>query len=675
MARASRLLWILPVLLSVLLYGGTRTGDFVFEEAWLIRKDEPPRPFDFKRSFYGDYRGAMSRVDRDYRPLTHLTYDLNFRRGEEAADFHSVNVILNAVVTFLVYLVLLELLGDAWLATLGAALFAVLPIHTQTVAEISGRYELLGGIAIFAVWLLALANSPPKGAAAPAENLMLTVVAVAVAFLGFFSSGWVVVVLPLILVGSWVLGRRTPWWTIAGSASAFLGYLLVRWSVRAAGWQASFVENPLTEADALTRVLNGITLVGRYLGKIVAPIELSVSYAQNAIPVLPLKSPLLWLAAAGVVGLFAGIFWLARRARWPLLGLAAVFFLLTILPVANIFFVVEAIFSEPFAYVPSFAYPLALCAVLGASPWPWTRLRGLPSIVLCALLVLYGSRTLSRNREWAEPDAATLERRLSTFEHARSQHQKAQNQLDRSGQAPSEAEKKGLIAEAKQLIDKALETFPPYIRAEMLYAKVLFNEGDLKGAIERYDRAEKLLVAKKRPARDTLDVIRLRGECRLRLVERLRQAGGDNTVWNAELDKAIRDFSRHIDIEPSGTAHNSRGIALAQLGRLKEALAEFDRAVELDPNTPAHWSNHGRCRSGLGDWNGALEDYAQGYRVCEDNGLRYLPPPADSMYGLLEKIAEIYRHQGNEAEAARFHEGAEKIRAEAQPTLPPGIGK
>lgn len=711
---ASYLLWLMPVVVSTMVFWDTRPGPFVFDEARLIRKNEAPRELSLKRSFLTDYWGTRNRVDSDYKPLTHLTYDLNFRHGDSAAAFNRVNVIFNAAVAFLVYLLLLELVAqrrrrseipsqtlvdeaspaNAWLAALGATLFAVLPIHSQAVVEITDRGVLLAGLAIFGTWWLALKNAPPKvsggvsggASAARPENVGLAFAAVCGVFLGLFAHGSVILVIPLILVSCWVLGRRIPWWTLGGSMCALVGYFLVRSSVRMLSFDPVHASNPLVEADLFTRVVNGISLVALYVGKIVAPLgveplQLSVRYTHNALPVVPLSSPGLWASVIGVVGLLTLALWWSRKRSIPLLTLAVVFFLLTLLPVVSIFYVNDTIFSEPLAYVPSFAYALALCALLKESAV--ARFRGATTSVLCVLLIAYGAGTWAQNGKWAELDAATLQSQLSGVAHAWSEVNLASREALLADSAQTPEEKREMQEGAAKRIKRALEIYPDFVRGEMALGDMLYRQGGVeatKAALDRFTKAEELLAKKGRPETDHLDVWNKRGQCLLQL---------------GHTKEAIAVFTRYIAVRRDGPIYDSRGLAFAtsyvvctKQGRPKEecvvslnkALADFNTAVELSPRNPAHWSNRGFCKFTLGDAVGAIEDYDKGFSVCDKSGLKYRPlSQGQSQYSFLRKIADVQRSLGEAEQAARTDSAADQMKREAESAdaerLPPGIGQ
>src|SRR2546422_3365239 len=394
---ARSFLWaLLPLVAALATHSNTLPGDFVLGDRILVEKREEMRDLDLQRIFFLDY-WSPRRLDNDFRPLTFLTYALNYRLGGGALSFHAINFGLNAAVALLAYFLLLELLQDAVFAALGSALYAVLPIRTDAVASILGRAEILAGLALLGAWLLALKNSPttlPKR-----ERPGLVLAAGALVFLGLFARENAVTVAPfLILTASWALRRPVPWMTVAATASAVASYFAIRETIlEGKPNPILFSENPLVYADFGTRALNSLRLLGLYLWKTVAPIHLAADYSSNQLQAFPWSDFRLWISAAGTaLFLFLAAFFSWRR--FPLAVLSVFFFLLIMALTVNALFPTKTIFSEKLAYASSLAFPLALCALLQAAP---RERRKLSLGFLFTLLLIYGARSLARNQDWS----------------------------------------------------------------------------------------------------------------------------------------------------------------------------------------------------------------------------------------------------------------------------------
>jgi len=638
MAHARRW-WILPVAVALVAFANTMPGDFVFDDVMLIKRGEELEDFKLERIFLQNYWG-FDREDKNYRPLTLLSYALNHRVTEAAWAFHAVNWILNACVALLAYLVLRELLEWAWLAALGAALFAVLPIHVEAVANIVGRAELLAGLAFLGAWLVALRNSRPNDPGR--EKPGLVIAAGCITFLGLLSKENVIAVVPLLLIGNAVLRRPIPWKTFLATGVAVALYLVVR-ELALPGMQhvKSSIDNPLHLADAPTRVLNAVKLLGLYILKILAPFTLAADYSYNEIPVLPLKDPVLWFWAVSVVAFF-GLGARLSRTRAPLILLALLFFLITIALVSNVAFPVGAMFAERLAFVPSLAYPLLLCALFksrmlrGRGRWAWP--------LFTVLILLYGTRTVVRNADWAEGPLMQLRMSRDAPGSAKCHNMTAGGYVLLASEATGK-KKAELLQKAEASVRKALG-IAPYEKAQAKLGEILLRQGRHKEALEV------LLDVLPRIHNEPL-VLRHIGEC----YNHLHRQGNPGSA-----QEGLKYLDRYIQAlaaigRRDAVGHMFRGLAKGMLERLDDALEDFNTAIEIRQDLPEIWSNRGYCRFQLGfklgDISGTLEDYEKGVEVCVEKGLLDGPPPDESAARFMERIYDVHRKVGNKDAAQK----------------------
>ncbi|MBI4544077.1 MAG: hypothetical protein HY703_02650, partial [Gemmatimonadetes bacterium] len=138
------------------------------------------------------YWPAKEPIASPYRPVTSLSFALNWAAGRgHPGAFHAVNVLLHAAVAALLLLLLLRLGLPAAAATLGAAVFALHPVHTEAVANIVGRAELL-----VACFVLIAALAYLRSTARP----WLRIPAIALAYALALGSKENAIVLPALLV-------------------------------------------------------------------------------------------------------------------------------------------------------------------------------------------------------------------------------------------------------------------------------------------------------------------------------------------------------------------------------------------------------------------------------------------------------------------------------------------
>jgi tetratricopeptide (TPR) repeat protein len=635
-------------------FANTMPGDFVFDDVMLIKRGEELKDFKLDRIFVQNYWG-FDREDKNYRPLTLLSYALNYRVTEAAWAFHAVNWMLNACVALLAYLVLRELLESAWLAALGASLFTVLPIHVEAVANLVGRAELLAGLALLGAWLVALRNSRPTDPGQQnRERPGLVITAGCITFFGLLCKENVIAVVPLLVIGNAVLRRPIPWKTLLATVIAVVLYLAVReLALHDLQHIKSSIDNPLQTAEAPTRVVNAVKLLGLYLLKIVAPLTLAADYSFNEIPVLPLKDPVLWLWALSVVAFFGLGAWVARK-RAPLIVLALLFFLINIALVANVAFPVGTIFAERLAFIPSLAYPLLLCAFFksrslrGRGQWAWP--------VFAALILLYGTRTVARNADWLEAPLMQLRMSQDAPGSAKCHNITAGGYVTLASRATRE-KKKELLEKAEASVRKALQ-IAPYEKAQAKLGEILLRQG-------RHTEALKVLLdVLPRTTNEPL-VLRYIGECYINL----RQE-----------QQALKYLDRYIETlaamggRRDAMGYHFRGLAKGMLERLDEALKDFNAALDMRQDIPETWINRGFCREQLRDSarqrrdiSGALADYERGVEVCLEKGLLWSPDATEATASqiLEEKISRLHRAVGNEATAREALEKAAEYRRKA----------
>src|SRR5437762_767585 len=100
---------------------------------------------------------------RNWHPLTTISHMLDCQLyGLKAGGHHATNVVLHTVAALLLFRVLRQMTGAVWKSAIVAALFAIHPLHVETVAWVSERKDVLS-----AVFFLAMLNAYVHYARAP----------------------------------------------------------------------------------------------------------------------------------------------------------------------------------------------------------------------------------------------------------------------------------------------------------------------------------------------------------------------------------------------------------------------------------------------------------------------------------------------------------------------------
>jgi hypothetical protein len=382
------------VAIAVLPYLNALSGGFTFDDYGLVidnpvlPEGTPPLEVFVRESIPG---GA-------YRPLTMLTYMANERVASEPRAFHVVDVALHALTALLALALGLRLL-DRTAAIAAAVLFAVHPVHTEAVASIAGRPELLSA-AFVLVTLLASLHAEDASAGRRPIWRALSLIAFGA---GLLSKENALTAVPLLLlVHRWppvaTPVRRIAWVLVPylivtaaylGARHHALGALTIR-------TLPPLLDNPLAHVDVGRRVATAIVVLWQYVSVLALPARLSADDSFDQIPVVASVLDPRFLTAAAMLALVAGAALVARR-RAPGVAGGLAFAALAMAVTANVLFPIGTIKGERLLYLPSVGWCLA-CGWLVAR---WRPARpALRAGVLALLVLVLVGRTWIRNRDW-----------------------------------------------------------------------------------------------------------------------------------------------------------------------------------------------------------------------------------------------------------------------------------
>ncbi len=368
-----------------LVYGNTLVNQFAMDDELYIMRDPQVTDPSLHRLF------SPNQVSAVFRPVSFATLALNWSlSGAEPLAYHLLNLLLHAGATWLLYILLQGLLGSSpdgkTVAFAAALLYAVHPIHTEAVAWIVGRAELLAAGFLFAGWILHLRDRP--------------IASLACFALAMLSKESAVAFLPLVLLGDYATGKWKPrvrYALLAGLALVYLGLL---WSVHRGRFgpaEIAMADNPLAQLPAGWRILNALRVAWKYIALQIYPAVLSCDYSFNQIPVF--RDWRHTLPAALAAAAIAGAWVWALRKREPGWLLAGGIYFAGFAVTANILTPTGTIMGERLAYLPSAGFCLLL-----ALGWNWLRQRKqMPAWELLAAIVLVLSvRSMVRNRDWKD---------------------------------------------------------------------------------------------------------------------------------------------------------------------------------------------------------------------------------------------------------------------------------
>jgi hypothetical protein len=296
-----------------------------------------------------------------YRPLASLSYALDWSLSNgSAAWFHFTNILWHVAASVLAYELLRRLFRPT-AALLAALLFAVHPVHTEAVANVVGRNELIAAVFFLAACIVWISDD-----VRPLPRALLTAVCYALAM---FAKESAVMLPAILLLLDFARGERNVLTRARGIeyaplAATFVAFMLIRYAI-IGGIAPNRVDAALELATTpAQRVMTALQAWPTYARLLFFPKELLADYGPRI--VMPAT---VWTALATLgltvllVTLIGGIVALWRGERLWALGL--LWFPITILPVSNFLLPIGVVVAERTLYLPSLAACMAAAAALG----------------------------------------------------------------------------------------------------------------------------------------------------------------------------------------------------------------------------------------------------------------------------------------------------------------------
>lgn len=584
-------------MLGFLLYANTIQNGYALDDKftitqnYLVQQGVEGIPTLLRTSYrhgYWTYEHGL------YRPLSLVMFALEWQFAPGVAALgHFVNALLYAVTAFLLFLVLRRLLFSYHVLApfLISILFTVHPIHTEVIANIKSRDEIMAFLLIV-LSLHGLMNSITRSSkswlvfalcayflALLSKESAITFLAIVPATLYFFSQ---IRLNRLLLISA---GFLLPAALYLCLRIAVLGSISATESVDA-------INNLLVAAPGLmSRWATAFMIMGKYLGLLVVPHPLVIDYSLDQITITTWRNPLSILSLALYLAMIVIVCLRIRRKEPWVYGI--LFFLLTFTIYTNLVVLIGWHLGERFLYAPS----LGFCITVGfaamkllkipieseeneTSVWEmFVRHRGV-TVLLAFVLLASGFKVVSRNAEW-------------------------KNDLT--------------------LFSADVEKAPKSARMHFYYGLELLN---VKVTASRsQDERNKVLD-------ESISHLNLSASIYPRHALTWSQLGLAS-FHKQDLEGAIAHYQKALELSPGlPLTHNNLGLVYVQQGKLEAAMQHFKNATKLDPLfVPAH-INLGHTYIDLGRRDQGIQSYL--------NGLEYQPNNVQ----IHDDLATAYREQG-----------------------------
>lgn len=499
---------------------------------------------------------------------------------------HLVNVLLFALTCWLLLWLVHRLLREAgwseagavWAAAGTALLFAVHPIHTEVVANIKGRDEI---VALLGSLLALYGTLQAHRQRRPSWHL----VAAVVFFLALMAKENAITYVAVVpLVGYFFLRK-----SFGASLQSMLPYLaaaVVFLAIRTSilGWD--FGGTPPRELmnNPFLKLVNGqwvdftwpekmatiFYTLGKYVQLLVWPHPLCHDYYPRAIPLVTFANGwVLFSMALYAAMLIAAVLGFSQRKVY---SFAILYYLITLSIVSNVVFPIGTNMGERFIFMPSVGFCLGVAAVL----WQWQG-KALYNnswlVGLGVVLLLLAGRAVVRNPVWKDNYTLFTTDVAIQPNSAKLRTAAGGELVTRSIRPENSQRKRQMLEQGIAHLLEAVKIHPTYKNAFLLLGNAYHYLEDYETSIEYYERA--------------LQIDPQYAEARTNLAITYANAGRYYGEQRGDLQKAIEYLKKAEALNPNAyETLRLLGVAYGIGGDNEQAVKYFQRALALRPDDP-----------------------------------------------------------------------------------------
>ncbi|NDC42277.1 MAG: DUF1736 domain-containing protein [Chitinophagia bacterium] len=602
---------IFLALLSMLLYANTFSHEYAFDDMMAIVNNEYVQEgvsgigkimtTDAYQSYLEQHNGANQLAGGRYRPLSLVSFAIEQqvlginenttdkdgqpanRTPEQEQKLnndmhvrHFINVALYAlcVVVLLQFLRKIVFPSQPVAAFAGALLFAIHPLHTEVVANVKSRDEILSILLICLTYLRAFRYRETSDKKYLYHALLCF-------FLALLSKEYAITTIALLPLAFYVFGNDD--WATA--FKRFLPYLIplgVYFLLRVAsvngpaeGAEKDIMNNPYVNATTVQRLATEILVLGMYVKLLLFPHPLTADYSFNQIPYTDFSNPMVIGSLLLYIAIVVAI--VVTGPKRNKIAFALGFYLLHLLLISNIFFNIGAPMGERLAFHSSIGFVILAGMAID---WLYNRLqpeKNAQIVMGGALLVvvfLSGFKVMTRNEDWKNNITLFMQDVKTSPNSVLANTNAGSSCMANAKKTNDSLIRRQYMLEAITYFDKALTIYPGHDLARINRGLCQFNTGSA--------------------------------------------------------DKALTDWS---DVRRKGNNHPNLGYYLTRLSqyyyamgakavsenRIPDAVIAFTHADSAAHDQPAILLNLGGVLQASGNVAGAKEAYAHCLRIDPNN--------------------------------------------------------
>jgi protein O-mannosyl-transferase len=514
-----------------------------------------------------------------WHPLTLLSYMLDWQLfGSNPAGYHLTNLIFHIANTLLLFLVLKRMTDAVWPSAFAAALFALHPLHVESVAWVSERKDVLSTF----FWLLAM-WAYLRYVKQPGISRYLLILLVFA--LGLMAKP-MLITLPFVflLLDYWPLGRigRFQWrivYRLILEKIPFVALSVISSVIAYLAQQSGGAVTQLAKLGLKIRIYNALISYVTYIEKMIWPSRLTVFYplvGRN------ISVPYVVISAAILLAVTILVLRFAKNHRYLFTGWF--WYLGTLLPVIGLITVGSHAMADRYSYITLTGLFIIIAWGLPELLAGWRYKKN--ALILSALLIISimsicthiqlrywrNSQTLFQHALDVTKDNYVAHYCIANFLFSQGKPDEViyhyleairilPDYVDALSDLGAVLHREGRIDEAIGYYRRTLEINPRFTRVHLNLAAALADKGSFAEAVTHYRIG---LAAMDIPA--------------------IRRDFGSVLVKLGRFEEAVTEYRRVLSAMPDDpNVLNELGCALTHTGNFDEAIAHFKQALQINP--------------------------------------------------------------------------------------------
>ncbi len=504
---SKELLWKKPLFwqtaifgLAVLLYANTIKHGYALDDVISITMNSFTKKgfagfkdILTKDSFVGFIGNASELSGGRWRPLALITFATERQFfGQAPTVSHIINVLLYGLCCVALFRLLYDFIikQNLWLSLAATLLFTVHPIHTEVVANIKSRDEILSLLFILTSLHLALRYHYGQG---KGYLLPISLICYFLALLSKENGVTGIAFIPLLY---YVLSKDTPTQALRRAIphiAIILFYMILRIAV--IGFTHKQIDEvmnaPYMLATPLQALATKLYVLLLYIKLLFFPYPLSYDYSYHQIPYRNIFD--FWTIVSVLINGALLVYAAINIRRKDMLSFALLFYFFSIFIVSNLLVDTGGVLGERFLFQPSVGYVLALVLVLQAGSTHFIKKEHerLRVILILTLIIMLPSIawTYMRNKDWKNDNTLFITDVKTCPNSARTNNGAGTSYILLSDAEQDSTAKQRMLDTAILLLNRALKIHPTYVDPYLNLGVAYNRKGDIEKAEDMWNKA------------------------------------------------------------------------------------------------------------------------------------------------------------------------------------------